>query len=247
MLLRLLVFLTVLLPLPALAGPGGKIVSAAFRTPWGKVVLGLLALVLLPLIVYVGVKEWRAERRARADLKLLARTRPEFDWLALKDRAQECFHRVHHAWRRTAMQEASEWMTDWYWQNQQLAHLDRWEREGLVNRCTVKAVKRMRPLMVACRNEDGQGGGSRVVVAITAQMEDYLEARATGKVVEGKKGFTEVETVWTLVLNDGRWVVNNIEPDDMTLTYATLGNELEELLAPEGPDASAQGSRGAMH
>lgn len=247
MLLRLLVFLTVLLPLPALAGPGGKIVSAAFRSPWGRVVLGVLIVVFLPLVVYVSVKEWRAERRARADLKRLSPTRPEFDWLTLNDRVLECFHRVHAAWRRTAMQEASEWMTGWYWQNQQLAHLDRWEREGLVNRCTVKQVKRVRPLMVACRNEDGQGGGSRVVVAISAELEDYLESCITGQVVEGKKGFTEAETVWTFVLRDGRWLVNNIEPDNMTLAYAALGNELDALLSPEGRGTADREARGPLH
>ncbi|MCP3139121.1 TIM44-like domain-containing protein [Pyxidicoccus xibeiensis] len=243
MLLRLLVFLTVLLPLPALAGPGGKIVSAAFRSPLGRVVLIALALILLPLLVYVAVKEWRAERRTRAALKTLGAIRPEFDWLTLNDRVVECFHRIHSAWRRAAMREASDWMTDWYWQNQQLVHLDRWEREGLVNRCTVNEVKRVRPLMVACRNEDGQGGGSRVVVAITAEMEDYLESCITGHIVEGKKGFTEATTVWTFVLHDGRWRVNNIEPDAMTLTYASVGNELEALLAPSSQVTRARDAR----
>ncbi|MFP2928960.1 Tim44 domain-containing protein [Pyxidicoccus sp. 3LG] len=238
MLLRLLVFLTVMLPLPALAGPGGKIISAAFRSPIGKIALIALTLLFLPLILYVVVKEWRAERRTRAALKTLAGTRPEFDWLSLNDRVRECFHRVHTAWRRESMQEASDWMTDWYWQNQQLVHLDRWEQEGLVNRCTVNEVKRVRPLMVACRNEDGQGGGSRVVVAITAEMEDYLESRVTGHVVEGKKGFTEATTVWTFLLRDGRWRVNNIEPDNMTLVYAGAGNELEALLSAVPTSAS---------
>ena len=31
------------------------------------------------------------------------------------------------------MSEASEFMTDWYWRNQQLVVLDRWAAEGLVN------------------------------------------------------------------------------------------------------------------
>jgi hypothetical protein len=247
MLLRLLVVLTVMLPLHALAGPGGKIVSAAFRSPWGRVVLAVLVVVLLPLVLYSVVKQWLAERRAQADLKVLARLRPEFDWLTLNDRVLECFHRVHAAWRREDMQEAATWMTDWYWQNQQLAYLDRWEREGLANRCTVNEVKRVRPLRVACRNEDGQGGGSRVVVAITAELEDYLESRITGHVVEGKKGFTEATTLWTFVLRDGRWLVNNIEPDAMLLTYAGLGNELEALLSPDGQGTPAPGARGARH
>lgn len=139
--LRLLAALTVMLPLPALAGPGGQIVSAAFRSLLGQVVLGVLAVLLLPLVLYILVKEWLAERRAHADLKVLARLRPEFDWPTLNDRVLECFHRVHAAWRREDMQEAATWMTGWYWQNQQLVYLDRWEREGLANRCTVNEVK----------------------------------------------------------------------------------------------------------
>ena len=139
MLLRLLVVLTVMLPLPVLAGPGGQIVSAAFRSPLGRVVLGVLV------------------------------------------------------------------------------------------------------------DEDGQGGGSRVVVAITAELEDYLESRITGHVVEGKQGFTEATTLWTFVLRDGRWLVNNIEPDAMLLTYAGLGNELEALVPPGSQGTPASGARETRH
>jgi hypothetical protein len=232
MVLRIAVALTLLLPMSALAGPGGKIASAAFRTTWGRVLLVLLGLVLLPFIAYVVVKEWRAEKRTLADLRVLGSERPEFDWLTLRDRAVECFTRVHEAWRREDMQQASQWMTGWYWQNQQLAHLDRWEREGLVNVCSVHEVKRVRPLFLACRNEDGRGGGSRLVVAFTAQMEDYLVEREGHRVVEGKEGVTEVTNLWTFVLRDGRWLVNAIEPDSLSLVYARMGNQLEALLAP---------------
>ncbi|MCY1019271.1 TIM44-like domain-containing protein [Pyxidicoccus sp. MSG2] len=243
MLLRLLAILTVMFPLAALAGPGGQIVSAAFRSTFGRIVLITLTLLLLPLVLYVAVKEWLAERRTRTALKTLASTRAEFDWLTLNDRVLECFHRVHSAWKRESLKEASDWMTDWYWQNQQLVYLDRWEQEGLVNRCTVNEVKRVRPLTLACRNEDGEGGGSRLVVAITAEMEDYLESLITGHLVEGKKGFTEATTVWTFVLRDGRWLVNNIEQDHMMLTYARVGNELEALLPADNPVARTRDAR----
>jgi len=215
----------------ALAGPGGKIATAIAKTLWGRIALTALAIVLLPLILYVVAKEWVAERRAARALRQLRALQPAFDWLTLKDRVTECFHRVHAAWRKEDMAQASAWMTDWYWQNQQLAHLDRWAEEGLLNRCSVKSVGRIRPLHVACRDADGQLSGSRVVVGVTAKMEDYLEERATGKVIEGEKGYKDVETVWTFELLRGAWRVANIEEDALTLAYAQMTNELPEVLA----------------
>jgi hypothetical protein len=136
------------------------------------------------------------------------------------------------------MAQASDWMTEWYWQNQQLAHLNRWAEQGLVNHCTVKSVGRVRPLFLACREDDGDFSGSRLVVSITAKMEDYLQERASGKVVEGKKGYASTETVWTFALDRGLWRVAAIEDDTVSLMYARMANELPALL-PEVKPASA--------
>jgi hypothetical protein len=57
-------------------------------------------------------------------------------------------------------------------------------------------------------------------------MEDYLARRDNGKIVKGKKGFADVETVWTFILKDGKWLTGNIEACDMSLSYAKLTNEL---------------------
>jgi hypothetical protein len=225
-------------PDPALAGPGGKIASGFVKTFWGKVVLGALVIVLLPVILFVVVQEYLAGKRALRDLARLRALDPAFDWLTLKDRVTECFHRVHAAWGKEDMAEASGWMTEWYWQNQQLAHLNRWAAQGLVNRCRVKSVGRIRPLFLACREGDGDFSGSRLVVSITAKMEDYLEERASGKVVEGRKGYAATETVWTFALADGRWRVAAIEDDSVTLMYARMTNELPAML-PEIKPASA--------
>ena len=231
----------VLGPDPALAGPGGKIASGFAKTFLGKVVLTALAIVLLPLIVWVMVQEHRASKRALADLARLRGVDPAFDWLTVKDRVTDCFHRVHSAWRKEDMADASEWMTGWYWQNQQLAHLNRWAAQGLVNHCTVKSVGRIRPLFLACRNDGGGFSGSRLVVSIAAKMEDYLEERASGKVVEGKKGYDDTETVWTFVLERGLWRVAAIEDDSVTLMYARMTNELPALLPEVKPASAGQG------
>jgi hypothetical protein len=215
---------------PALAAPGGKIVSGLFKTYWGKVLLGILVVVMSPLIAYTLVKEWMAENKTLAILQKLAASDPQFDWLCLQDRITDCFHRVHAAWRKEDMSEASEWMTNWYWQNQQLAYLNQWERDGLVNHCRVKFISQTRPLFLKYqRHENGTNDGSRLVVSITANMEDYLAERDTGKIVEGNKGYANTEHVWTFVLQHGQWVVANIEEGAMSLHYARLPVEVPDV------------------
>jgi len=214
---------------PALAGPGGKIARAMFETFWGKIVLGLLTVFFLPLIIYVIVREKIAERRARKFLATMANKDPLFDWLKIKERATDCFHRVHSAWRKEDMAEASKFMTDWYWQNQQMVYLDRWEREGLVNHCDVKKINWVKPLLFSHRNDSPDHEGSMVVLSIEARMKDYLAERDSGKVVEGSKRFKDVETVWSFTLVDGQWKVSNIEEDDMSLEYANLMRKMPNV------------------
>ena len=128
------------------------------------------------------------------------------------------------------MSEASEWMTSWYWQNQQMAYLNQWERDGLVNHCRVKSISKIRPLFLEYEQSEGSSEDSRLVVSITANMEDYLAQRATGKIVEGKKGYADTEHVWTFILQKGKWVVANIEEGSMSLSYAGLKSEVPEML-----------------
>jgi hypothetical protein len=73
-----------------------------------------------------------------------------------------------------------------------------------------------------------------VVISITANMEDYLAERATGKIVEGKKGYASTEHVWTFLLQYGKWVVGNIEEGTMSLTYAGMKLEADEAAVVEG-------------
>ena len=107
-----------------------------------------------------------------------------------------------------------------------------------MNHCTVKSVGRIRPLFLACRDNGGDFSGSRLVVSITAKMEDYLADRSSGKVVEGKKGYADTETVWTFALHRGLWRVAAIEDDSVSLMYARMTNELPAML-PEVTRAAA--------
>ena len=221
--------LTMLAVEPALAGPGGRIASAAFETFWGRIALGLLAIVFLPLLIHVYVQEGLAARRARKDLAFVAARSPGFDRLGLRARWKDCFFRVHAGWREGDLSEAGRWMTSWYWQNQQSVSLQAWKAQGLVNVCNVRRIKSMRPLLFVHRNDGAEHEGSAIVVAIEARMQDYLKSEATGKVVEGSKRWKDVETLWTFTYVRGAWLVSDIEEGSCSLAYASTRKELPAI------------------
>lgn len=214
---------------PAMAGPGGKIASAIFSSFWGKVALFLLIIIFLPLIIYTLIREKLAENRARKDLRFMAAYSPLFEWLKIQERAKDCFFRIHSGWERENLSSVSEWMTDWYWQNQQMVHLDKWKRDGLINICDVKKISNIKPLLFIHRNQGAEHEDSMVVILIDAKMKDYLQDRVTGKVVEGNKSYKDVETIWTLTLEEGIWKVSDIEEGDMSLAYAKMIKDLPNI------------------
>ena len=196
---------------PAYGGPGGQIAKVIANTFWGKMVLSLLALILLPIGIYMYIKQRLAERRAYKDLRYMAQYDPNFEWRWAHQRILDCFYQIHSAWKDEDFPEACEYITDWYWQNQQLVHLDRWHREGLSNVCEIKKVLSVRPLLFIHRNDDAAHEGSLLVVSITAIMKDYLVHRETGKVVDGERKFKDHENIWSFKLAEGQWRVSNIE------------------------------------
>jgi hypothetical protein len=208
-----LIFLIVafILIQPAYAGPGGQVAKAIAQTLWGKMILGLLALVLLPIGIYLFIKQQLAEQRAYRDLRYMARYDSNFEWLQAKERIIDCFYRVHCAWSAEDISEVSEVMTDWYWQNQQLVRLDKWQKQGLYNICDVRKIRAIRPLLFIHRNDDLKHGDSMLVVSITANMKDYLAERNTDIVVAGVKKYKDYETIWSFTLVDGQWRISNIE------------------------------------
>jgi hypothetical protein len=223
------VFIALLVIEPAMAGPGGKIARAAFETFWGRVALGVLTIVFLPLIAYNLYTEKLAERRARKDLRFMAGYGLCFEWLKIQERVKDCFLRVHSGWEKEDLSEVSNWMTDWYWQNQQMAHLDRWKKAGLVNICDVKRITKIKPLLFVHRNQGQEHEDSMIVISMTARMKDYLQERATGKVVEGSKRYKGVETIWSFTLENGVWKVSDIEEDTMSVAYAKMVKELPQI------------------
>ncbi|HEB62149.1 MAG TPA: Tim44 domain-containing protein [Bacteroidetes bacterium] len=216
-----------------LAGPGGKIARVLFDSPLGKIVLIILTIVLLPVIIYVNLKEYFGTRKTKKDLKELAKENYElFDEIILKNRVTDIFNRVHKGWSNQNMEECSEYMSDWYWQNQQIVYLDKWKKQGMVNICNVKKINHIKPLHIRVSNNK-DFNGTRIMYAISANMEDYLVKKTNSAIIEGKKGFRDVETVWTIVLIDGIWKLDNIEESVMTLKYAKMENILyRNILKP---------------
>jgi hypothetical protein len=214
---------------PAFAGPGGKIARAAFETFWGRVILGILVIIFLPTIIYVLIREKLSERRARKDLRFMAAHSSKFEWLKIQERAKDCFYRVHSGWEDEDLSGVTGWMTDWYWQNQQMVHLDRWKKAGLQNICKVKKITGIKPLLFIHRNQGSAHEDSMVVISIKANMQDYLQERSTGKVVEGSKRYKEVETIWSFTMQDGQWKVSDIEEGSMSLAYAKLVKDLPNI------------------
>lgn len=218
-----------LFAIPAFAGPGGAIAKVVAKSFWGRVALVVLTILFLPFIIYVLIREKLAERRTQKDLAFMAKYSPDFEWLRAKERILDCFHRIHAAWRAEDASEAGEYMSDWYWRNQQLVFIERWKREGLYNECEVKKIRSVRPLLFVHRNDGAAHAGSVLVVSITARMKDYLAKRGTGEIMEGDKKFKDHETIWSFTMIDGKWRVSNIEEADFSMQYAAQVKYLPKI------------------
>ncbi len=203
----LVVSFMVLLPDAAWAGPGG-IIKAATHTLFGRIILAILTILLAPVIIYYAVKSAIQVRRTRRDLASLSANLPQYRWLDLKDRVTETFQWVWASWSRQKMDQASQYCTHWYWQNQQLM-LDQWAEHGLENVCRLNSITSITPLFVQ-HSSDNNGEGSRIVVDIKAKVVDYMVEKATGNIVKGDQKEGDLDTVWTFVWNYEAWKLNLI-------------------------------------
>jgi hypothetical protein len=225
---------------PAYAGPGSQIAKDMVRTFWGKMILGLLSIVLLPTGIYLFIKQQLAELRAFRDLRYMARHDPNFEWNQAKERFIDCFYQVHSAWSAEDISQVSEVVTDWYWQNQQLVRLDKWQKQNLYNVCDIMKIRAVRPLLFIHRNEDIKHGGSMLVVSITANMKNYLAKRDSNIVVAGHKKYKDAEPIWSCTLVDGQWRVSNVEEARCEFDYIFQAKNLPKIestvLGRETPD-----------
>lgn len=214
-----------------IAGPGGKIAKELFESPLGKFLGIILFIVFLPLIIRSHLKRTKAIRETKKRLTQLTKIDDElFDEINLKNRVTDIFNRVHQAWSERDLEHCNQFMTNWYRQNQQTVFLDEWDRKGMTNICSIQEINNVKPIHIRLTNNKNFNG-SRIMYAIEANMEDYLVNIEDSSILEGKKGFKNVETVWTLKLEDRIWKVDNIEQSEMISSYMKMDSELtDEIL-----------------
>ena len=222
-----------------LAGPGGKIAKELFESPMGKILGVILFVILLPVIIFFWYKKNKSIRESKKILAQLSKVNFElFDEINLKNRVTDVFTRVHKGWSEMILDDCEEFMTHWYRQNQQTVFLDEWNSKGLMNICTIQKINSIKPLHVRITDKPNFEG-SRIMYAIDATMEDYLVSIEDSSVIEGNKGFRDVETVWTLMLVDSIWKVDNIEQSDMVSTYLKMDSQLSNSIVEKLVNSNA--------
>ncbi len=220
----LCLFLLLVVTAPALAGPGGQFAKLAAKTTLGKIVLGVLFVVLLPLVVWALTREWIEVRKTRRDLAELAETHDYFDWAGIEAWVEEAAAGIGHAWGTGDLEEVADYMTESYYASQR-ALLERWRQEGKRNVHEFHDINKIKPLFVRA------GGGwwqDQVSVLISAAVVDYLQDIETGKVLKGKKRKDrDYQTIWNLVREHGAWRLRSIEDGSESLALAMQANRIE--------------------
>jgi hypothetical protein len=222
---------------PVYAGPGGAIAKGLFKTWWGKLLMIVLGIILLPLILYIRFREYLSVRKNKKELLRLSTVNKDFRWSNLQKIVKNAFERVYIAWDKENMEEVSSYVSSWYWQNQQLVHLDEWKRNNQKNVCKLHLMGTIKPLHLEITDEDNLEG-SRIAFIISADIEDYLIDRDTKKVVYGKKGYQNEEHIWIMEYTEGKWLLDEIRDGSLSLAFAKMGNIIPEVL----PRATAANS-----
>ncbi|MBT5235529.1 MAG: hypothetical protein HOM18_09565 [Candidatus Marinimicrobia bacterium] len=136
---------------------------------------------------------------------------------------------MHKGWADENLSDVSQWMTDWYWQNQQQVYLEQWKKQGVRNVCNVKKLTSIKPILLQHKNHDQKHESSKLVVSITAKMNDYLEDINTGKVVEGNKKYKPVTTIWIFILEDEQWKVSAIEESETLMNFVKTSKDMPAI------------------
>lgn len=218
---------------PMYAGPGGTVVKAIFKTWWGKVLLSILGIIFFPLTIYVYFREYFAVKNCKKQLLELGKRNKDFSWLNLDKNVRNIFNRVYIAWNNQDLKEASSYISHWYWQNQQLVHLDEWKKENLRNVCKVDGIKSVKPLYLEISEHENLEG-SRIAFLITANIMDYLKNNDTHKIVQGSNKYDDEEKIWVMEYTDGQWVLDDIQDGQLSLAFAKTKNIIPANLVPAG-------------
>jgi len=225
----LLVVMVLLVVDPVYAGPGGAIAKAITKTFWGKLLMLILVIIFAPLIIYVLIRERIGVFYTKRTLSKIAAVDRRFNWLDLEKDIRNAYSRVHIAWDKEDMSAVQEYVSSWYWQNQQLVYLDEWKSRNLHNVCHLKTIGRIKPLYIELSEYD-QFEGTLIAFSIFGEIEDYLIDNESRQIVEGSRGYQEVEKVWIFELTDGKWLLDDIRDGSLSLAFAKMKNSIPENL-----------------
>lgn len=212
---------------PVFAGPGGAIAKGLFKTWWGKMLLIILTIVLLPLIFYIRIVEYRKVKKNKKILGQLSQKHPDFAWVKLQKTFTNIVRQVYNAWSNEDLKEVQNLVNHWYWQNQQQVFLNQWKRENLKNVSSLKYIASIRPIYMEL-TEDLEN--SRIAVILKVEAEDYLKNIETGKIVQGKAGVQDLEYLWFFEYSEGRWLLDEIQEEGLSLSWAKEPNVVSPAL-----------------
>lgn len=215
---------------PILAGPGGTVVKALFKTWWGKLLMLLLTIIILPLIIYSKVIEFFKIRKTKKQLVKVGMKNKDFSWLNLNKNISNIFTRTYEAWSNEDMSEVKNYVNNWYWQNQQLVVLNKWEKDNVKNICNLESIKKIKPLYIEITNPSENFKYSKIAVMVTASIEDYLINRDSNKIVKGGRGYIDESHIWILEYDGKNWLLDNIANEDNSLAYLKTKNLIPEKL-----------------
>ena len=218
---------------PAYAGPGGYIAKGLFKSFWGKILLGVITIVFLPLFLYIYFREKIAVIKNKKILQQLSVSHKNFNWLHLEKEFSHIVRRVYIAWANEDMAEVKEYVNHWYWQNQQIVNLDYWKKQNLKNVSRLRTLEKVNPLYLEFSNDENLNG-TRIAIRIDVEVEDYLLDKETNTIIEGKKGYQDVDYVWFFEYENGKWLLDDIREGATSLGFAKLANvipaHVEELI-----------------
>ncbi|MEO5776670.1 MAG: hypothetical protein ABIQ27_07175 [Flavobacterium sp.] len=214
---------------PIYAGPGGTVAKVFFRTWWGKIILIVLTIILLPLIIYIKLIEYRKAVKIKKILAQLSVQHKELGWLHLHKEFSNIIRRVYNAWTNEDLSEVKNYMNHWYWQNQQMVFLDQWKRENVKNVSNLKEITKIKPIYLELTDEPNFEG-SRIAIIINLVAEDYLMDRDTKAIVKGKSGYDDLEFVWFLEYTEGKWLLDDIQEGSLSLGIAKTPNVVPAAL-----------------
>jgi hypothetical protein len=213
------------------AGIGGQFVKKSLSTKFGRIggiIVGgltlLAAIILLPLILYVKIREWSGIRKTKQDLAALAAKFSWFEWLSIRDRIKKAVKEIGKVWASGDLSSVAKFMTPEYFTSQQEL-LNRWKDEGKDITYRVEKIRKIEPLALRVEDEETY---SWIRALVVIDCVDYMRDGITKEVVKGEVGKTSgFESVWCFVYRNGEWLLNGIEEGTTSMAWASSKNHVD--------------------